>query len=537
MKVHSIYQPILSKEQAQAADNYTVNEKNINGFSLMEKAGNIVCGAALKMLGLHKRTRLPESVCIFIFCGPGNNGGDGFVCARKLWELGIPSLVLSLTDPNDLKDHCKTAYLQFKELLEERELFLPQKKSCLNVISSEEDVAELLNTYNPSIIVDAFFGTGLTKPLTDLPANIVNLINDWRQSQNKHCQILAVDIPSGLSANGNVLAGPHITADTTVTFSFKKIAHVTEPQFFSCGEVICKDIGIVISPEDLKQHEIFTLKNMHIVPNSLLKPIKASAHKGDFGHVMILEGSKHMRGASRLAARAALRAGAGLLSLLVPETPPNAPYDLPEYIKRSYRSIDEKSLNSASAIVIGPGISDDEISDEALTILKLSLKLGLTIVLDAGGLLLLSKLKVPKSNSIIIATPHPGEAAQLLQTTAEVIQNDRVRSVQQLCDFSADLAFRVIWVLKGACPIIAEKNNKTIICEGGLPCLAVAGSGDVLGGLIAGLIKQTDNAFDAAVLAVCSHLAVGRELQTKQIRGYLASELADALPRVIYGTN
>ncbi|MDA0713086.1 MAG: NAD(P)H-hydrate dehydratase [bacterium] len=537
MKVHNIYQPIFSREQTQAADNYTLNEKGISGFSLMEKAGNIVCGAALKMLGLHKRTKLPDSVCIFIFCGPGNNGGDGFVCARKLWEFGISSLVLSLTDPNDLKDQAKTAYLQYKQLLEEKELFLPQKKSCLIIINDETQVAELLNNYEPSIIVDALFGVGLKKPLTDQAAIIVNLINDWRQNQSKQCQVLSVDIPSGLSANGNVVAGPHILADTTVTFSFKKITHVTEPQLFSCGEVICKDIGIIISPDELIKHEIFTLKNPAQVPKSLLIPIKANAHKGDFGHVMILEGSKHMRGASRLAARAALRAGAGALSLLVPETPPNAPYDLPEYIKRSYRSINENSLKSASAIVIGPGISDDEISEEALTILKLSLKLGLTIVLDAGGLLLLAKLKVPKSKSIIIATPHPGEAAHLLQTTPEVIQSDRVRSIHQLCDFSADLAFRVIWILKGACPIIAEKNNKTIICEGGLTCLAVAGSGDVLGGLIAGLIKQTDNAFDAAVLAVCSHLAVGKHLQTKQIRGYLASELADALPRVIYGTN
>ncbi|MES2503248.1 MAG: NAD(P)H-hydrate dehydratase [Myxococcota bacterium] len=259
----------------------------------------------------------------------------------------------------------------------------------------------------------------------------------------------------------------------------------------------------------------------------MLKSIASNVHKGSFPHVAIFEGSIEKRGASRMAAYAALRAGAGLVTLLVADPLHNVPGDMPEFMKRTAFDTD---LTGFSIVVMGPGLASRDKMVLASTIFKAALHQNVPMILDAGALELLSELTADdKSDSIIIATPHPGEAGRLLGVSAEVIQQDRVGALNRLLEISNRLPVKVIWVLKGANTMVADGDRRHI-CEGDCPALAVGGSGDVLGGAIAGLWGRADDAFDCARIGVVAHFAAGRMLSAKSPRGHFASEIADQLP-------
>jgi hydroxyethylthiazole kinase-like uncharacterized protein yjeF len=495
-----VYTPLQNQHQAQGADAYTMDTLSVTSQELMERAGYAVFDAALRFLppSLDPQTQYP----FVVFCGKGNNGGDGQICARHLQQAGHKTLVL-LLDKLDIGE-------------------LPN----------------VLGRAKPALIVDALFGTGLSRPLEGKAAEVVEIINTWRRDNPHTCRVLAVDIPSGLSADGVMLEGPFVQADATLTFSSHKIAHVSEPGCFACGEVICKDIGIIEPPHEMAHPQALGLLKAQEPALSLLKPFGPSEHKGAFAHVAVLEGSPETRGASRLAARASLRAGAGLVTLLVHDASASNSYDLPEFMKHELTQPAKLSLpGKISSLIIGPGLGlNVKAQKQALTLLQLALKQHIPVVVDAGalGLIKTPSLKAEKHQGVVIVTPHPGEAARLLGTSAQAIQQDRVKAARQLCELTAKTGPRVIWILKGACPIVAEAGRALVICEGGIPALAVGGSGDVLSGIIAGLTGRTHDAFDTALAAVSAHLAAGRHLAQFSERGHLASDIADAVPRVLY---
>ena len=270
----------------------------------------------------------------------------------------------------------------------------------------------------------------------------------------------------------------------------------------------------------------------------LLRSPLPTEYKKSFGHVAVLEGEPQKQGASRLSARAALRAGAGLVTLLVHDVSGRCTYDLAEFMKQVFTlQANDSSLEPFSALVIGPGLGLSRLSQtRGLLAFDEALKQNRPVVLDADGLSFLKNPDALTSNtqSVVIATPHPGEAGKILGTSTLEVEENRLKALHDLCTLSHPLPFRVIWVLKGSSPLVCETGKQPVLCEGNVPLLGVGGSGDVLSGCIAALIPRTDDPFDAALLGVTALLAAGRKLERQSKRGLLASEIADGLSAVLY---
>jgi len=264
---------------------------------------------------------------------------------------------------------------------------------------------------------------------------------------------------------------------------------------------------------------------------SLLLKHGRDTHKGTFGSVAVLEGIHELAGASRLCAYAAYRAGAGAVTLLTPAKASSLPRQ-PEVMSLPVRSI-TAHIDRFTAIVIGPGVGKSAGRfANAKAIFNLALKKNGTIIVDADALpLLLGASKNKRSDATIIATPHPKEAAGLLKLSTEAVQADRLKAALKLASLPINTSAEVIWVLKGADPIVVSKDKAPTVVEGGVPALSVAGSGDVLSGAIAALVAQTSTAFEACLLGVSAHLSAGRMLKT---RGHFATEIADSLGRSLW---
>jgi NAD(P)H-hydrate epimerase len=238
-----------------------------------------------------------------------------------------------------------------------------------------------------------------------------------------------------------------------------------------------------------------------------------------------------------LCAYSALRSGAGLATLLIPQGAKTESDVIPEIMRMSLSSpLNTQALERITALVIGSGVSQSRY-DIANEILNYAVRNSKSVVVDAGALPLLSALQWPTSTqSQLVATPHPGEAARLLSTTASDVEGDRIKTANSLLQLSAQWPAYTTWILKGACPIIAHKEHGVVVCEGGVSTLSVGGSGDVLAGLCGALFAQTQSGFSAALLGVSAHLQAGRLLMQGYSRGYLAHEIADALPQVLFKT-
>ncbi len=266
----------------------------------------------------------------------------------------------------------------------------------------------------------------------------------------------------------------------------------------------------------------------------LLQPMQPSDFKNTYGHVAILEGCVELAGASRLVAYSALRAGAGLVTLLT-HNQPVTHSDQPELMHHTVQSfIAQPWSKLPSCLVIGPGLGHTEANLTLAADLSLyAASNSIPIVIDADALPLLICQTDIFNKASIIATPHPGEAAKLLKISTQEVEANRLQAIDNLCDLPINAKANIVWVLKGADPIIAQRGEQQITCEGGVPALAVGGSGDVLSGAIAALIAQTKTLFDAALTGISAHLTAGRILQQWAGRGHFAREIADALPGVL----
>ena len=480
---------VLTSEQMKEIDRTAIEDLGIIGPILMENAGLQI---AMEIMDCFPDINYEE---IVIVAGKGNNGGDGFVVARHLYNQGCRPHVLLLAKMKELRgDAGLNAGIAQKIGVKISEA--PTEKEWRNHKKALKKA---------TIVLDAIFGTGLAKPAKGLHARAIEDIN------TSEAYTIAVDIPSGLSSDSFQIIGPCVEADLTITLAAPKIAHVFPPAEEIVGELVVADISV---PPELFKHDRLKLELVEeeqIIPFFL--PRESNAHKGDYGHLFILSGSLGKTGASVLAGKAALKLGAGLVTIGTPQsclpivaramvelmTEP-----LAETPKKTF-SVDalERSLEllqDKDALLLGPGISTHPSTAEFVKALLPRIKVP--AVLDADALNILAAkpdlLKSMKKTAIV--TPHPGEFARLLNlSTKEVIE----KKLELAPQFAQE--YGVYLVLKGYRTLICTPDGKTYINPTGNPGMATAGTGDVLSGMIASMIIQEKDPLLATLAAVFVH--------------------------------
>lgn len=488
MEYKSLPLPLYSASQVRELDRITIEEIGIPGVCLMERAGSIT----FKVL----QSRWPQARRIAVLCGIGNNSGDGYVLARLAYLAGYDVTVLQIGDVAKLKNDALIAFEAMNSVGLMVQVFTAKKLSISDVV------------------VDALFGTGINR----------NLRGQWRDiieaTNNSKCPVLSVDIPSGLNADTGTVLGVAVRADATVSFIGLKQGLFTGAGPEHCGEIYFDDLQV----PDMSYRQIKT-NITRFDGSSLILPKRSRiAHKGNFGHVLVIGGDNGMTGAVRLAAEAAARVGAGLVSVATRKAHANIlNLTCPEIMSHGIETPEEliPLLDKASVIAIGPGLGQSVWARAMLEIVKDATK---PVVVDADALNLLAKMPFRFVNSVL--TPHPGEAARLLETSTTAVQDDRFAAVRAL-----QMRFGNVCVLKGAGTLIAGPNNCINVCSSGNPGMACGGMGDVLTGVIAGLLAQGLSACEAANAGVYIHGKAGDQVALDGERGLMPSDLMPWLRR------
>jgi ADP-dependent NAD(P)H-hydrate dehydratase / NAD(P)H-hydrate epimerase len=501
---------VVTASRMREIDRLAIEEYGIPGVVLMENAG-------LRLVEAIEKNGNKEVV---IVAGPGNNGGDGFVAARQLYQKYRVSVWITAS-PRDYRGEASINLNILNKL----------GISCRNLSEAGALKALEAELSRRPLVVDALLGTGASRELDTFYREIIHIVNQ------SGTQVLAVDIPSGVCADSGAILGAAVKAHTTVTFALPKQGHFLFPGASCTGTLEVADIGIPPKLLDGGNVTLTTAKAAH----RLLPPRPADAHKGTFGTVLLVAGALGMSGAAVLAARAALRGGCGLLFAASPRSvQPTVAAQVAEAVtvplpENRLGRIQEDALfilrekwRSCHALAVGPGISQDK---ELLPVLNGILsECPLPVVLDADALNLVAwyPQMMMNRNKATILTPHPGEAARLLSVSVEEIQADRLGSAQALAR-----RFTCVAVLKGANTIIAAPDGQVAFNAGGNSGMATAGSGDVLTGLIASLLAQGLKPYDAARLAVYIHglagdLAVKNTGEAAMLAGDLNDHISHA---------
>jgi NAD(P)H-hydrate epimerase len=509
---------ILTSKQMKNIDKKTIEEIGIPGPVLMENAGLQIFKEIM--------ARFPkiEQEQIIIIAGKGNNGGDGFVVARHLFNQGCSPAVFLLASRSEIKGD---AALNMRIA----------ERMGIGIIEIEPDKYQKTHKdkiFGATIIVDAIFGTGLTNPAEGIFAKVIRDIN--KSSGFK----IAVDIPSGLSSDTFELIGPNVKADLTVTLAAPKIAHIFPPAEEHIGEMVVADISIPRALFNDESLRLELVEGSSVIPH--LTKRKKDTHKGTYGHLFILSGSLGKTGASSMAGKAALKMGAGLVTLGTPKSClPMIARSMDELMTEPLAETAEKTfsvgsldriielLDGKDGLLIGPGISTHESTSEL--IFSLLPKVNCPLVLDADALNLISSqtellksLKVP-----VIITPHPGEFARLLNIpTKEVLK----RKLELVSQFSEE--FGVYVVLKSYRTLVAVPEGNVFVNPTGNPGMATAGTGDVLSGMIASMVIQEKDIKESLLAAVYIHGLSG-DLAKKRWgeRPLTAGNLISFLPSAI----
>ncbi len=482
---------LYTAEQIRAIEREVIERHGVPGFTLMTRAGHAVFEQATALAGDGGR--------VLVLCGPGNNGGDGYVAAMRLREAGHPVDLLTLSEPERLRGDARKAFQQWTAAGGETRPFD-------GTLAADYDV-----------IVDAIFGTGLARPLEGRFLVAVQLVNEHR------APVVAVDIPSGLSSETGNPLGSAVMAAETVTFIGLKLGLFTGRAADFCGSVILDDLDC---PDTV--YEKFQPAVLRLLAEDLatwLRPRPAVCHKGDFGHVLVLGGDQGMGGAARMAAEAALRVGAGLVSVGThPDHAAMLNAGRPELMVRGIDSaaVQRKLTERATVVALGPGMHHSAWSHNCWARANVA---DLPMVVDAGALSYLAG--APERRHRRVLTPHPGEAAKLLDIETRDVQADRLRSAKEL-----RLRYGGVVVLKGAGTIIAGPGG-FYLCDAGNPGMASGGMGDLLTGVIAGLMAQGFDLELAACLGVVVHATAGDRAAGAQQRGLLATDLMPWLRQLV----
>lgn len=517
---------IVTANEMKEIDRIAIDVYGIPGLVLMERAGLSV---ALKIREIYPKKK------VVILCGGGNNGGDGLVVSRNLHNWGFDVKVFLSSEPKKMSSD---ASVQYKIAL----------KSGINIFPIND-----LLTHYPSLInrhcliVDAIFGTGLSKPVTGKLSDIFSFIN------KSGVPVISVDIPSGISSDNGQILGTAIKADHTVTFGLPKRGHLLYPGAEYSGRLYIEDIGFpaaLLKSENLMV-EMITNKTV----SGLIPHRQRYSHKGDYGHVLIIAGSKGKTGAAIMTAHSCMRSGSGLVTLAIPsslidvfqcrvteEMTLPLPDDNGVIKSEALNNIfDFVRLKNIDVIAIGPGIGVTR--DTCFIITELIQRSPVPLVIDADGINSLcmshnSDIRTKilrKAKSPVILTPHTGEMSRLIQkaedrqeTEEEIrtyIEKDRIDAA---VSFSKETSSYL--VLKGVPTIVAEPEGRAFVNTTGNAGMATAGTGDVLTGIIASLLGQGLNPSEASIVGVYMHgLSGDMAKKEKGEQSLIASDIIDFL--------
>jgi NAD(P)H-hydrate epimerase len=508
---------ILTPEAMRAVDRAAIEEVGIPSLVLMENAAIGVVDALAE--------RFPEAATVTVVCGPGNNGGDGLAAARHLAIRGYLVRVFLVGERDPEGDAGVQLAICRNQGLEVGRTSEPGGDRRLIAAAADSD-----------LVIDALFGTGLSRPLDGPIAELVEALNRLPVPR------LAVDLPSGLSGGSQQIPGPHLEAELTVTLAAIKLAHILPPACDSVGDVVVADLGIPPELVEAAAGDLFLLQAMELA--TLLMPRPADGHKGDFGHVLLFAGGPGKAGAAILAARGAVRGGAGLVTAAVPEP------ILPVVDGGSLESMtlplatSGAGLAAAAAdqllaaaagkevLALGPGLGLEPSTVEVVR--RVCREAHLPLVIDADGLNAFAGEagELSERAAPTVLTPHPGELARLLGVEIAQVLADRVGSVRR-----AAAAARAVVVLKGHLSLVADPEGRVWVNPTGNPGLATGGSGDVLTGILAALVAQGYESPTAAQLGVFLHglagdLAVEASGMTALAAGDLLDHLGAAFDRL-----
>ncbi len=480
-------------EQCRELDRMAIEEFGISGNILMERAGE----AAFNVL----RDTWPEAKRIAVLCGVGNNGGDGYVIARLAQEQGFNVTVFQVGDTNRLQGDALAALQRLHGV------------DITPISYAEQELVDF------DVVVDALLGTGLSGEVRAPFMLAINAINQC------NTPVLAVDTPSGLDADTGMPCGLAVKASCTITFIGMKQGLLTGEAADYCGRVVFDDLKLPSAVYERLEPAASRMAYPELI--ALLPQRKRASHKGDYGHVLIVGGNFGMTGAARLAGEAALRSGAGLVSIATrKEHAAVINCGRPELMCHGTENSDALKTVSAraSVIAVGPGLGQDDWAQEMLA---MAVARNLPLVADADALNLLAQIDLPRQHWVL--TPHPGEAARLLGKSSREVSKDRFHTLNRLVE-----KHDATVVLKGAGTLVQSKAGLPGVCGGGNPAMASGGMGDVLTGIIAGLIAQGLELSDAARLGVCLHRKAA-DMATRGIgeRGLLASDLMPAIRRLV----
>ena len=536
---------ILPVPLIREADAYTIQHEPIADIDLMERA------AAACYHWLEKK--LDKTHKIMIFCGPGNNGGDGLAIARMLFRSGFIVEVLLLSDPGKITPSCRINYERLQEIIPDGTRTDHRKSaagtnasSSIGIINSASaagsnagssmaiihSAADLPAINSMDVVIDAIFGSGLTRPPEGVSADAIRHINA------SEAMVVAIDVPSGLYVDETTLTESHpvvIRADYTLTFSPPKLAFFFPENDPFVGDWQLLDIGLSQEYIDAAIVQNFMLIQDQM--QQILRKRNKYAHKGNFGHVLLICGSKGKMGAAVLSARSALRSGAGLVTMHIPNQGISIMQTAAPEAMLSIDPDEDKftavpDLTAYSSIATGPGIGTD--SKTAGVVKVLIQNTSRPLIFDADAINILAENKtwlgfLPKGS---IFTPHPKEFERLAGKSSNNFERNRMQR-----DFS--LKYQCYIVLKGAHTAITAPDGRCFFNTTGNPGMATGGSGDVLTGIIAGLFAQGYPSLEACLLGVYLHgLSGDLALKEQGYEALTASDIIDNLGKsfqTLYG--
>lgn len=500
----------FTSEQTRALERYAVAQCGMSEALLMENAGGALAEEAVRLASPSGR--------FLVLCGRGNNGGDGLVAARKLAGQGRVVLLEMVGGQEELKGEVQ------RNLAAVRMAGVAVAAVPADFPAGPGDV-----------VVDALFGTGLNREPQGAHAEAINRMAEWRA---RGARVLAADLPSGLNADTGQAFDPCVQADATVAFGHLKVGQVVEPGAQLCGELKVADIGLP-APEvaAIAGPPVAVLQESDV--RARIRPRRADSHKGTYGHVLVVAGSRGKTGAAALAAQGALRAGAGLVTVATrPEALAQAMAHAPEVMGLELPGDgglgpgDAKAVLQAAdgkqAVVVGPGIPRGEGTTGFVRALLADLPVPCVLDADALNALAGNLHALKGSRAPVLLTPHPGEMARLLGKTTREVQADRIAAARGLAT-----SYRCVVVLKGARTLVALEDGAICVNPTGNPGMATAGTGDVLTGVLGGLLAQDLSKEDAALVGTYAHGLAGDLIsrRTGQM-GLVASDLLEGLQQV-----
>ena len=483
MKATSLY----TVAQVRAFDREAIDAHGIAGYELMQRAGAAAFG--------HLRARWPHARRIAIVCGGGNNGGDGYVLARLARAASCEVHVIALESPRAGGDAAR---------------------ACTDWTGAGGGVLDAAAELPlADVYVDAIFGTGLARPPSGMAARWIDLLNAAGRP------LLALDVPSGLDADTGHVPGVAVRAAETVSFVARKRGLYTGAAGDHAGAITLTDLGIpaAVFAHSRADAELAAIE----IVRAWLPPRSGNVHKGTFGHALAIGGDTGMAGAIRLCGEAALRVGAGLVSVATRvEHVAAINAARPELMARGVGGPQELEalLEHASVVALGPGLGKQAWGH---ALWYSAIAAGKAMVLDADALNLLSRDAVTLPSQCVL-TPHPGEAARLLRSETQAVTEDRFAAVRAIAQ-----SFNAVAVLKGAGTLVAAPDGQVAVCPWGNPGMASGGMGDVLTGVIASLQAQGLDAWQAAYAGVALHALAGDAAARAGQAGTLAADLFEPL--------